>query len=104
MTNSEDERLGKAYARPLEMEVDGEMFTDYSVEWMEECRKALVGRIITQEGPFKGGLVMSYKNGLHQIYLSGGETIDAVWIWNKQSEKDPDGVSSLGWQLIPDRY
>ena len=90
--------LGDAYGRPLEMEVEGEFFPDYSVEWIEQHRKAQVGRVITQEGPFKGGLVLSYEGGLHQVAYMDGEIHTLVWIWSKKCNNDPVGVSSAGWQ------
>lgn len=99
MNKRRDWELAKAYGRPLEMEVEGEFFTDYSVEWMEAVRHSQIGRIITQDGIARGGLVLSYKNGLHQVALSDGSTLNLVWIWSSENKKDPAGISSCGWQL-----
>jgi len=96
-------RLASAYGRPLEMEIEGEFFTDYSVEWMEAVRRSQVGRIITQEGVAKGGLVLSYKNGIHQVALGDGQTLNLVWVWTSENKKDPAGVSSSGWQMYKEK-
>ena len=103
MSKRRKRELAEAYGRPLEMEVDGEYFTDYSIEWMEAARHSQVGRIITQEGIAKGGLVLSYKNGIHQVALGDGQTLNLVWIWTSENKKDPAGVSSSGWQMYKEK-
>ena len=103
MNERRELELAEAYGRPLKMEVDGEYFTDYSIEWMEAARHSQVGRIITQEGIAKGGLVVSYKNGIHQVALGNGQTLNLVWVWTNENKKDPAGVSSSGWQMYKEK-
>lgn len=90
--------LAKAYGRPLDMEIEGE-FTDPSFDRTLRRRHAQVGRVVTQDGIAKGGLVLSYKNGLHQVVLNDGTALNLIWIWSNENKKDPAGISSCGWQL-----
>jgi hypothetical protein len=91
--------LAKAYGRPLDMENEGEFFTDPSIDRTEKRRHAQVGRVVTQDGIAKGGLVLSYRNGLHQVVLNDGTALNLIWIWSNENKKDPAGISSCGWQL-----
>ena len=86
--------LHSAYGRPLEIEEE-----NVSAEWIEKHRAAQVGRVITQDGPYKGGLVLSYKHGLHQVALMNGDVHNLVWVWHRNSNNDPAGISSNGWVI-----
>ena len=64
-------------------------------------REALVGSLITQEGPLCGGLVKEHvKGSQYLVLLVDGTTVSAS---HKKRTEDRPGLSQGGWNLWEDR-